>query len=60
MTEQYHSGGGQPYIPRWQIKKMKKEMEHNMKKLPEIEKKAKQYQKKEEQEAEKLLHQIDS
>ncbi|MDR2540337.1 MAG: hypothetical protein LBD11_00740 [Candidatus Peribacteria bacterium] len=56
MTEQYYSGSQRTkhYSPQ-QIKKMKE----NMKKVPKIQEKADQYQKKEEAEAEKLLQQLE-
>ncbi|GHV21652.1 hypothetical protein FACS1894176_05350 [Bacteroidia bacterium] len=56
MTEHYHGGSQKTkhYSPR-QIKKMKE----NMKKVPKIQEKSDQYQKKEEAEAEKLLQQLE-
>jgi len=56
MTEHYFGGNqrNQHYSPA-QIRKMKE----NKRKVPKIQKKAEEYQKKESQEAEQLLKQLD-
>jgi hypothetical protein len=56
MTEQYYGGNRKvKKLSRWEIEQMRK----NMQKVPEIQQKAKYLQQKEEQEAEKLLEQIE-